>query len=512
MSMLRIATVAFCVLLVGSALTSSSIAQSHPNVLFIAVDDLNDWVGVFGGNPQTQTPNIDRFARAGAVVFQNAHCAGPVCGPSRSALLSGFMPHRSGVYGNSQNMLNAPLIKQYATLPEYFAKHGYATLSRGKIFHAHATAGGRDQGQWAFESWTGGTGGSGVDRGRLTSRDKNLIDGKPGRKSRFTQGSGSEFSWGPTQGGLADTRDYKTAEWAAKQLSVAHDQPFFLAVGLSKPHLPFYAPQQFFDLYPIDQVKVPPILESDLDDILTPGGKRKFGPSNDYLWLQENELLEEVTQAYMAVVSYADACVGRILDGLQRGPNADNTIVVLWGDHGWHLGEKLRYRKATGWSESTRMPLVVRTPEMTGRHDCQRLVNLIDLYPTLVDYCGLPPKPTIDGNSFVPLLNDPQQDWREATVTIFGYGNTSVRGQRWRYIRHRDGTEELYDLVKDPQEWTNHIQAMTPEATAARVRLAKYVPTVFAEQIENSDPQLKKRAGTKIDDSLKSSRDLDKLK
>ncbi len=154
---------------------------------------------------------------------------------------------------------------------------------------------------------------------------------------------------------------------------------------------------------------MPPILESDLEDILTPNGKRKFGPSNDYLWLKENELLEEATQAYMAVVSYADACVGKILDGLQRGPNAGNTIVVLWGDHGWHLGEKLRYRKATGWSESTRMPLVVRTPDMRGRQDCQRLVNLIDLYPTLVDYCGLPPKPTIDGQSFVPLLKDPQQ-------------------------------------------------------------------------------------------------------
>ncbi len=241
--MLRLSIVRFSALSMLLVLSSSALAQSRRNVLFIAVDDLNDWVGAFGGNPQTQTPNIDRFANQGAVVFQNAHCAGPVCGPSRSALLSGFMPHRSGVYGNSQNMLKVPLVQQYATLPEYFAQHGYATISRGKIFHAHATAGGRDQGQWAFEQWSGGTGGSRVDRSHLTSRDKNLIDGKPGKESQFTKGNGSEFAWGPTEGGLAETSDYKTAEWAADQLSVAHDQPFFLAVGLSKPHLPFLRPR-----------------------------------------------------------------------------------------------------------------------------------------------------------------------------------------------------------------------------------------------------------------------------
>ncbi|MGB7344110.1 MAG: sulfatase, partial [Pirellulaceae bacterium] len=458
-------------------------AKSPPNVLFISVDDLNDWVNLYGGHSQALTPNIDALAAKGAVVFQNAHCPGPVCGPSRSALLSGFMPHRSGVYGNSQNMLRSPLVQQHATMPEYFAKQDYQTISRGKIFHAHATANGQDKGQWAFESWHRGEGGNGVDRKRVTSRDKNLINGQPGAASKFTQGGGSEFAWGPTRGAIEETGDHKTAVWAAEQLSLQHDKPFFLAVGLSKPHLPFYAPQSFYDLYPIDKVKANPILADDLDDILTPSGKPKFKPSEDFLWLQENELLEEVTQAYLACVSYADACVGEIIRGLEDGPNANNTIVVLWGDHGWHLGEKLRYRKATGWIEATRLPLLIRTPAMTERRDCDRPVNLIDLFPTLIDYCGLPAKTEIDGKSLVPLLEDPTAKWDAATVTVFGQNNASVIGQRWHYISHSDGTRELYDLEEDPLEWNNLANNPTVLAKAARDRLAEFVPKQFADPI-----------------------------
>ncbi len=485
--------------------------STQANVLFIAVDDLNDWVRLYGGHEQAKTPNIDALAAMGSVVFQNAHCAGPVCGPSRSALLSGFMPHRSGVYGNSQNMLNAPLVKTHATLPEYFAKHGYETISRGKIFHAHASASGADKGQWAFEKWHPGEGGVSVDRKKVTSRDKNLINGKPGPKSAYTKRGGSEFAWGPTQGPTEQTRDFKTAVWASNQLSRKHDRPFFLAVGLSKPHLPFYAPQSFFDLYPIDQVKANPILVDDLDDILMPNGKPKFKPSNDFLWLKQNDLLEEVTQAYLACVSYADACVGEIIDGLQNGPNAENTIVVLWGDHGWHLGEKLRYRKATGWIESTRLPLLIRTPEMKQQKDCRRPVNLIDLFPTLIDYCGLPAKAEIDGKSLVPLLKDPAARWDAATVTIFGKRNASIIGQRWHFISHHDGTEELYDLDEDPLEWNNLANNMSGAAGMARDRLAKFVPESFVDPIDASDPKWKK-SGKGIDRSLKMRRDLDVLK
>ena len=217
----------------------SSLEAQKPNVLFISIDDLNDWVGVFGGHDQIKTPNLDAFARRGAVAFQNAHCAGPVCGSSRSALLSGFMPHTTGIYGNSQNMLDSKLVQKNPTLPEYFSMNGYHSLSRGKIFHKHADANGWDAGQWSFDSFESPKGPMPADKTKLTSRNKNMIAGKPAPDSEFSdQGGGTEFAWGPTTNPKEKTKDYLTAKWAAEKLQQKHDKPFFMAVGLSKPHLP----------------------------------------------------------------------------------------------------------------------------------------------------------------------------------------------------------------------------------------------------------------------------------
>jgi arylsulfatase A-like enzyme len=502
-------------LAVGILLSGMSVfAANPPNVLFISVDDLNDWIGVFAGHPQAKTPHIDKFAATGSVVFQEAHCAGPVCGPSRSALLSGFMPHRSGLYGNQNNMLDSALVQKYATLPEYFSKHGYRSISRGKIFHAHATAKGRDRGHWAFDVYESGGGGSGVDRSRVYSRDKNLINGKPGPKSKYPKGGGSEFAWGPTKGGKEETSDYQTAQWAAGQLQDKHDRPFFLAVGLLKPHLPFYVPQEFYDLYDPQTTKTNEIREDDLDDILRPDGKPKTRPSPDYLWLKENNLINTAARAYLAASSYADACLGVIFDGLKKSPHYDNTIVILWGDHGWHLGEKLRYRKATGWHESTRVPLIVRLPGMTERNDCNRLVNLIDFYPTLIELCGLPRKSVLDGRSFVPLLEDPTRNWNYPTTTIFGKGNASIHDQRWHYLRYADGTEELYDLDADPMEWTNLIRQMNSEAARAHNRLNALYPATFAPVVPPNAANTKanKRGGKGLDQTIKPRRRLADLK
>lgn len=457
----------------------------RPNILFIAIDDLNDWASPFGGNPQAITPNLDRFARNGSVVFQDAHCPGPVCGPSRSALLSGFMPNRTGAYGNTHNMLESELIQASATLPEYFAKHGYRTISCGKIFHKHSIRGKDDHGQWSFQEWNATKGGGGVDRNHLTSRSKNLIDGKPAAMSEYTLDRGSEFAWGPTRDGLEQTKDYRTARWAADHLNQPADQPFFLAVGLSKPHLPFYVPQEFFDLYPIEDVQLPPIREDDLDDILNHAGKPMHRPSDDYLWLKEQGQMKHAVQAYLAATSYADACLGKIFDAVAQGPHADNTIIVVWGDHGWHLGEKLRYRKATAWSESTRCPLIIRTPTMTKRHDCESLVNLIDLYPTLVDYCGLPPKSNLDGVSIKPLLSDPSSAVRQSTTTIFGENRASITDGNWRYIATDDVAEELYDLRSDPQEWHNLITDDSAESRQSLERMRDLVPETFAPSLPN---------------------------
>lgn len=481
-------------------------AAQQPNVLFISIDDLNDWVGPLGGHPQVKTPSLDQFAKGGSIVFRNAHCPGPICGSSRSALLSGFMPSSSGIYGNSQNMLNSKLIQSHATLPEYFSKQGYYTLSRGKIFHAHASSKGRDVGQWAFDQWDPAQGGTPVDMKRVTSRNRNLINGKPGPETKHTAKRGTEFAWGPTRVGKEETKDYKTAQWAAEQLQKQHEKPFFLAVGLSRPHLPFYVPQEFFDLYDPATFKAPEINEKDLEDILQKGTNRpKHKPSADYLWLKQNGLIDEAARAYAAATSYADACLGVIFDELENSPHRENTIVVIWGDHGWHLGEKLRYRKGSGWHESTRVPLIVRLPKMKNRTDCDRAVNLIDLYPTLIELCELKEKPNLDGRSFAPLLSDPDLAWDHPAVTIFGEGNTSIHDERFHYMRYSDGTEEFYDLNSDPMEWKNLIANLTDEQSFAQRRLAEFVPRKFEPGLAKSDGSFKKTAKG-IDDTIKATR------
>lgn len=484
--------------------------DERPNVLFIAIDDLNDWVSVFGGHSKAVTPHIERFANEGAMVFQNAHGAGSICGPSRSAMLSGFMPSRTGAYGNSNNMLESPLVQEYATLPEYFSKHGYHTLSMGKIFHKHDVAGGIDRGQWSFDQYEPTSGGGAPDPTQLTSRIQNLINGEPGPPSPYTGANGSEFAWGPTLQPKEETKDYKTALWAAEQLQVDREQPFFMGIGISRPHLPFYAPQEFFDLYDPNGEYMPPIREDDLDDILTPTGKPKFKPTSDYLWLKQNDLFDEAARGYLAASSYADACLGVIFEGLRRSPHFDNTIVFVWGDHGWHLGEKLRYRKGSGWSESTRFPFLVRTPNMTNRLDCIRPISMIDFYPTLIDLCQLPRKPVLDGRSFAPLLDSPKRKWDHPVVTIHGRGNASAFDGRWRHIRYSDGTHELYDLQADPQEWTNLAAHPSPDGKAAMRRLAAAMPQTFAPSLPNSKGQHPRT--NRYDTEIKKTRDLSSLK
>lgn len=488
--------------------------SERPNVLFIAIDDLNDWVGVFGGHPQVKTPNLDAFAQAGSVVFQNAHCAGPVCGSSRSALLSGFMPSTTGIYGNGQNMRSSKIVRQHATLPEYFSKQGYRTLSCGKIFHAHTDEEGRDVGHWAFDHYERIRSGARVDKSKYTSRNANIIAGKPGPDSAFTKRGGSEFAWGPTRGTVEETRDYKAAEWGASQLQETHEQPFFIALGLSRPHLPFYVPQKFFDRYDASTFKAPDIKEDDLEDITIPGKNRpKFQATDDYLWLKQNGLIDEAARAYAAATSYADECLGVVFDELANSPYRDNTIVVIWGDHGWHLGEKLRYRKTTGWSESTRVPLLVRMPGMNGQQDCARPVNLIDLYPTLIELCGLPDKTELDGRDFSPLLEDPQQTWDHPTLTVFGRGNASIHRDRYHYLRYRDGTEEFYDLHQDPMEWDNLIARLNSQQQLAKARLAKFVPVEFADALENNLATKDDLKDVKqLNPHIKKSRDLSILK
>ena len=479
-------------LLVSITGLTAADAPKQPNVLFIAIDDLNDWVGAFGGAPQAKsaTPNIDRFINNGAMAFQQASCPAPVCGPSRAALLSGMMPNRTGVYLNTQRFLDSAEVQKHLTLPEYFSKNGYFTLSTGKIFHRHPG----DSGQWAWDLWFDGEGGKGggADKDHVTSRSKNVVDGKkdvvtavPSQGDEGGEGEGTDFAWGPTTGNKEETKDWQAADWAVKQLATPRDKPVFLALGISKPHLTWFVPQTYFARHPLESIELPAILENDLEDIKTPAGDVKFKPTTDYTWAkQDPKLLKSALQAYLAACSLADDCVGHVLDALAKSSAKDNTIVVIWGDHGWHLGEKQRFRKFTLWAESARVPLIIRTPGMTSRMDSQSAVNLIDLYPTLVELCGLPTKTNLDGRSLAPLLRDPSMTWPFPSVTINENGSACVHDGRWYYIRYNDGTEEFYDMKKDPMQWTNLAQSEAPDVVLQKAKLAKSFPLSFAPDVK----------------------------
>lgn len=483
-------------------------AAERPNVLFVSVDDVNDWVGPLKGHPQAKTPNLDQFCKNGSMVFQNAACPAPVCCPSRSALLSGFMPHHTGVYGNVSNILDSEMIQTHATLPEYFSKYGYHSLSTGKIFHKHATKTGADWGQWAFDTFRHTTHENWPNKTRLTHQGLGLVNGEKakGPPPKYSWGA---LSWGPSKEPLEETMDYTTADWARQQLGKKSDQPFFMAIGISKPHLPWVVPQQFFDMYDLETLQTAEIREDDLDDVKKPNGTPNYKPQPDYEWVIENDILKEATRAYLASVSYADACLGVIFEALEQSEHADNTIVVIWGDHGYHLGEKLRFQKSTLWRESVRTPLVIRTPGMDGEVSCARVVNLIDIYPTLIELCGLPAK-KLDGRDLSPLLKDPTIAWDHPSVMVAEYG-TSVISENWHYCETKSRVAEFYDIKNDPMEFTNLVDA--PEHSGKVAEFAKLVPRNRIPFVEPRDvPKKNKRENAPMDDTLKATRDLSVLK
>ncbi|VGO13325.1 Choline-sulfatase [Pontiella desulfatans] len=451
-------------------------AEKPMNVLMIAVDDLNDWVGFLGGHPQAKTPNMDRLAAQG-MVFENAQCAASVCNPSRAATMSGIAPYVSGVYGNGDFMRDSAVLKNAVTLPRYFSNHGYTSMVRGKIFH-------HPSGDWADpQSW---------DIFSDPRTDKRPVpigqttDMSPYKDMKVSNqlavGGGVPIGWKGTMEPKETTADYQNALWAAQWLTDSAKQetpqPFFLACGIFRPHLPWNVPLEYYARFELDKTRLPPIKDDDLADI--PGQS----PSKEYTYALENGLREEAAWAYLANCAYADDCVGVILDALEKSPYRDNTIVVLWGDHGWHLGEKQRYKKFTLWEESARMPFLIKVPGMTpGRTVCP--VGLIDLYPTLVELCGLPEKDGLSGRSIVPVLENPVAEWAHPAITTMGAGNHSLRTERWRYIVRQGGPEELYDHNNDPQEWTN--LANNPEFAEVKARLKTFVPKAVAKEVEREE-------------------------
>jgi arylsulfatase A-like enzyme len=443
---------------IGAAAVSSA-AGSKPNVLFIAIDDLNDWVGCLGGHPDVKTPNIDRLAARG-VLFRRAYCAAPVCNPSRAALMTGFRPSTSGVYENQQPMRLSPVIKDAVTMPQHFMANGYRVAGGGKIFHG---------GYPDPQSW----------HDYFPSQERNA---PPNPRPEVVPAHGlpgkAQFDWGPMNVPDSEMGDMKTVAWASKELTKQHDKPFFLACGISKPHLPWYVPQKYFDMYPLEKITLPIAKEDDLEDV-PPEGKRLALRSGDHKFVTEHGIWKKGVQGYLASISFADACIGKLLDALETSAYAANTIVVLWSDHGWHLGEKLHWRKFALWEEATRNVFIVNAPGVTKSGTrCERTVSAMDIYPTMIDLCGLTSKPGLEGFSLMPLLKNPSAKWEHPALTTYERGNHSVRNERWRYIRYHDGTEELYDHDKDQMEWTN--LAGKPQYAKVKQELAKWLPKTDA--------------------------------
>lgn len=437
------AFVSLCLISCQSSYTTDngSTTASPPNVLFLAIDDLNTWLGCLDDHPNAKTPHLDRLAARGTL-FTNAHCQAPICGPSRASLMTGLRPSTTGIYGqiNDQKIRQADsLLSDVIFLPQYFQQAGYKTMGKGKLFHHFAPEG-------VFEERGGRVGGFGPKPEKRFKYDPEWFDKPPG----------TQTDWGVYPAKDEDMIDYQTAQWAIERLQQEHDRPFFLAAGFIRPHVPFYAPQRWFDLHPLDSIQLPPYLLDDQSDI--PDISRHLHeilPMPTTEWAKEQEEWKAIVQAYLACISFVDHYVGQVLDALDASPYADNTVVVVWSDHGYHLGEKNRFAKHSLWEEATRVPLIFAGPGIAAESICSRPVELLDLYPTLLNLCGLAPNPQNEGKSLLPLLEDPKADWTKPAITTYGRNNHGIRTDQHRFIYFEDGSQEVYDHTQDPNEWNN---------------------------------------------------------
>ena len=403
-----------------------------PNILFLCIDDLNDWVGYLDGHPGVHTPNIDRL-RAQSYAFNRAYCSVPVCIASRSSVLWGLQPESTRVLQTEDEAPYAQLLKSpdLHPLPHWFSQGGYETISTGKVFHHQK--------------------------------------GTPRRWDIFQRYENAGIAWGDhgtffDYGVLAPGKihtDQISTNFAIEQLQKSRRKPWFMAIGLYQPHVPWRLPQWAFDLHPIDKVVLPEVRADDLDDIPLAGVTLARTPfiSADGVDVTQHDLIiksglwSQHVQAYLAACSHTDAMVGQILDALDASPHANNTAVVLWSDHGYHLGEKLHWRKMALWEHATRVPLLIRAPglvEPGGSFDLP--VSLLDLAPTLTDIAGITRPTQFEGASLLGITPEIASQrpvhmrWGDAISTRIG---------KWRWTRYPDGGEELYDLSTDPREYEN---------------------------------------------------------
>ncbi len=467
--LLRILIVA----LLGFSLSTPATAANQPNVLFIAVDDLNDWIGCLGGHPQTKTPNFDRLAKS-SVLFTNAHCAAPACNPSRTAIMSGLSPAKSGLYNNMQPMRE--VLPDAKLLPVVLRDHGYTALGSGKILHYFTDA----------NSW---------DNYYPDAKTESPIPFTLYPKARpVSLPRGGPWQYVETDWGAMNATDEEyggdslVAKHVGEQLAKPHAKPFFLACGLYRPHEPWFVPKKYFEPFPLESITLPPGYKADDLEDLSAEGKRR-GANRYFEHILKNNQWKQAIQGYLAAIHYSDAMLGRVLDSLEKSPHRDNTIVVLWSDHGWHLGEKQHWQKYTAWRACTRVPLMIRVPKLTTPSVCDRPVNLLSLMPTILELTGTRVPTTCDGPSLVPLLKDTNAKWDHVSITHLDTpGSFGLSADGWRYIKYATGDEELYDIRTDPHEWTN--LSANPVHAMKLAELRKLSPTEFAKLAEPKRKEL----------------------
>lgn len=452
-------------------LVSRTSAAAPPNVLFIASDDLNNDLGCYG-HPLVQSPNIDRLAKRG-VQFQRAYCQYPVCNPSRSSFMTSLYPEQTGVLSNGGDFRKKH--PDLVTLAQLFRQQNYFVARVGKIYHYGVPLQIGTPGEDDPASWESTVNPRGIDRDEL-DKVHTLQPGKYG-------GTLSWLNIDSTDDQHTDAIGAKAAiDYLEKQHPEKTGRPFFLAVGFYRPHTPYVAPPHHFAKYPLD--KIQPVLEKpgDRDDI--PVAALADRPKQRELTLAQRK---EIIQAYYASVSLMDAQVGRLLDALERLKLADNTIVVFVSDHGYHLGQHGLWQKGDLFEGSCRVPLIIAAPGMkTAGQKSERVVELVDLYPTLAELCGYKTPQHIQGQSLVPLLKDPQA---ERTRPAFSVTHSrasrlhkemkgknplghSIRTERYRYTEWGDGEygAELYDYQTDPEEFRNLVRDPTHRETVARLK------------------------------------------
>ena len=470
------------ILLSGLGFVDTLAAQASPqNVLMISVDDMRDWTNFLGGyEGEVFTPHMDKLAKRG-INFTNAHCPSPVCNPSRTAVMTGLMPSTTGIYNNSQWLrANYP---ETMTMPRFFKEQGYRVIGTGKSFHHTAGNNPPDQWHaykripWADFPWTRSN--------KLNYPWTEWMpppEGYPFSKVEYLRGR-DERDWGILPRDEAVYDDAVVVDYAIDFLK-NHPEgiPFFLSVGTFHPHLPWYIPKRYHDLYADKEVHLPEAPQDDLEDVPETGKRWAAHRRDEMQAASDAGRWEEAVRCYLASISFADAQVGRIMEALDRSAFTGNTIVVLWSDHGFHLGEKDHWMKSTLWEEATRVPFIVVTPEMkiTGAETNQP-VNLISIFPTLVSLLNLESDVDFDGPNLAPLLENPKASWPHPSIIDYEYGNTAVRDQRWRYIRYKDATEELYDHQNDPNEWKN--LASDPAYQKIKDRLSSHLPATYTPNV-----------------------------